>query len=170
LVHLVDHPDVLPWVGTGQLLLTTGFHWPKPLEEQKKLVKALSKKGLVGVVLAVPNFLSQFEASVRQEADEYGLVLLEVPWNVPFSQITEDVHRALLNEQSHLISRSEEIHRSMTRAAADAGSVQDLASTLASLIERGVRISDDHGAVLGHRCLGKSIVELWNVELWNVEP
>jgi PucR family transcriptional regulator, purine catabolism regulatory protein len=31
-VHMVDHPDLLPWVQAGQLLLTTGYTWPREEE------------------------------------------------------------------------------------------------------------------------------------------
>jgi purine catabolism regulator len=149
-VHIVDMPDVLPWVRPGQLLLTTGYSWSREPEQQRALIRALAEKDLAGVGLAVPRFFEHFSETFRAEANSLDLPLLEIPWEIPFAQITEELHTLILSEQTRLIEQSERIHRSLTRAALEASSLQDIAETLGDLIHRAVTIEDPDGNVLGY--------------------
>ncbi len=148
-VHIVDMPDILPWVRPGQLLLTTGYAWPRDEAEQRALVRALAERELAAIGLAVPRFFDRFPAPFCDEADRLDLPLLEVPWEIPFAQITEELYVAILAEQSRVIEQSELIHRRLTRAALETSSLQDLATTLGSLINRSVTFEDPDGNVLG---------------------
>lgn len=148
-VHMVDHPDIIDWVKPGQLLLSTGYNWPRDAERAQTLVRALREKGLAGVVLAVPKFLEHFPEASVQAAEEAGLPLLELPWEVPFSAITEDIHSRIIRHQSEIIERSEEIHRALSNAAVMANSLSDLAKALGDLLSRDVNFVDADGLLLG---------------------
>ncbi|GAA4343577.1 PucR family transcriptional regulator [Pigmentiphaga soli] len=153
-VHIVDLPDIVDWVDAGQLLLTTGYHWPAAPARQSRLVEQLHAKGLAGVVLAVPNALPHFPAASRKAADRVGLPLLELPWEVPFSQITEQIHVRIIRDQGALIERSESIHRALTNAAASIESLQKLAAILADLLGRDVCFISHDGLLLGAADMG----------------
>ena len=56
---VVDIPDPLPWVGQGQLLLTTGISWPREDEQQRQLIRELARRNLAGVLLAVPRLAAR---------------------------------------------------------------------------------------------------------------
>ncbi|WP_208625304.1 PucR family transcriptional regulator [Salinicola salarius] len=148
-VHMVDHPDIIAWVREGQLLLTTGYHWPDEPEAERALIEALVDKGLAGVALAVPRFLTAFPKTSRRVAASLDFPLLEIPWDVPFSQITEEVHAWLIARQGQLIARAERIHRDLTRSALTARSLGDIATALSLLLERDVFFTGLDGEWLG---------------------
>jgi purine catabolism regulator len=152
-VHIVDLPDILPWVRPDQFLLTTGYAWPREEDAQRSLIRALAERNLAGVGMAVPQFFEHFSEVAHEEADRVALPLLEIPWDVPFAQITEVVHRAILSEQYRMIEQSEAIHRALTRAALEVGNLQDLATTLGKLIRRAVTLEDMDGRVLADYAL-----------------
>ena len=137
-VHMVDHPDLLPWVRPHQLLLTTSYAWPRDAAAQCALVTALAAAGLATIGLAVPHFFDHFPPPVCDAAEAAGLPLLELPWETLFAQITEELHRAILAEQASTIERSEVIHRTLTQAAVEGRSLQDVAATLSGLLQRAV--------------------------------
>ncbi|MHB8325746.1 MAG: PucR family transcriptional regulator [Candidatus Dormibacteria bacterium] len=149
-VDVVDIPNPLPWVGAGQLLLTTGISWPQDPSQQRRLVRELASLGLAGVALAVPQYLSHFPEPAREEADAVGLPLVEVPWEVPFTSITQAVNSAIMAEQFRVIEQSSLIHKELTKAALTAGSLQDLVDTLGRLIERDITLEDPEGRLLAH--------------------
>jgi purine catabolism regulator len=147
-VHIVDLPDLLPWVRPGQFLLTTGYAWLRDEDAQRALVRALTERNLAGIGLAVPQFFDHFSDAACDEANQVALPLLEIPWDIPFAHITEAAHRAILAEQYRVIEQSEAIHRALTRAALEAESLQDLAATLGRLIDRAITFEDPNGRVL----------------------
>jgi purine catabolism regulator len=151
--HVVDMPGPAPWVGEGQLLLTTGYAWPADPEQERLQLEALAERGLAGIGLAVPGYVDHFSASARAHATRLGLPLLEIPWNVPFARITEELHRAILTAQQTVIARSEEIHRALTRAASEGTTLGELAGRLGELIGRSITIEDPHGKLLGYHAI-----------------
>ncbi|MBV8282931.1 MAG: PucR family transcriptional regulator ligand-binding domain-containing protein, partial [Candidatus Eremiobacteraeota bacterium] len=152
--HVIDMPDPVPWVRPGQLLLTTGFAWPKSAADQRAQIAALAKAGLAAMALAVPRYLEHFPHVAKDEADRHGLPLLEIPFEVPFAQITEELHRAIIAEQYRVIERSEEIHRELTLAATRGSNLRELARTLGELIWRSVTFEDPDGKLLAYYASG----------------
>lgn len=137
-VHIIDHPEIIPWVKPGQLLLSNGYSWPRDEEKQKQLVEALAERGLVGVVLSVPHFISHFPPASIEAAQRCNFPLLELPWEINFAQVTEEIHAHIIARQSRIIERSERIHRALTHVALTAKSLGDLAEALSGLLERAV--------------------------------
>lgn len=148
-VQVVDHPDVESWVKEGHLLLSTGYNWPKSDKEAASIVERLAAKGVCGVVLAVPHFLDHFPPASLQAAERVGLPLIEIPWEVPFSEITQAVHRELVDQQSRALVRSEQIHRELTEAAVSSNSLNDVAEVLGRVLGRRAYIFSVDGSVLG---------------------
>jgi PucR family transcriptional regulator, purine catabolism regulatory protein len=137
-VHVIDNPDTVTWARRGQFLLSTGYAWPRDDDALRALFDELAATGVTAVGLAVPQFFDHFPPALLAAGDDTPMVLVEVPWEVPFAQITEEVHTILLGEQGRMIERSEAIHRALTRAAATASSLQAVARTLA--VETGHRV------------------------------
>ncbi len=152
--HVVDLPDLAPWVRPGQLLLTTGLSWPKLDSGQRAQIKQLVEKEIAALVLAVPRYLERFPDAARHEADALGLPLIEIPFDIQFAQITEELQRAIIAEQYQILERSEQIHRALTRAAASGKDLNDLADALGSLLGRSVTFEDAAGKLLAFHDAG----------------
>ncbi|MGH7707965.1 MAG: PucR family transcriptional regulator ligand-binding domain-containing protein, partial [Vulcanimicrobiaceae bacterium] len=149
-VHVVDIPEPAPWVRAGQLLLTTGYAWTADSRSMHRQIPKLAELGLTALGLAVPRYVPRFSATARREGDRVGLALLEIPWEIPFTQITEEVHRTILGEQAIAIERAEEIHRELTRVATEAAGLHDVAVTLGRLLNRSVAFEHANGTLLAH--------------------
>ncbi len=152
--HVVDVPDPAAWVRPGHLILTTGYSWPKSPEAQRQQIRELALAGVAGVVLAVPRFVERFSDEVRAQAEQSGVPLIEIPFDVPFAQIMEELHRAIMAAPYKTIERSEQIHRELTRAATQNASLDDLAASLAGLIGRSVTFESPQGKLLAHSSAG----------------
>jgi PucR family transcriptional regulator, purine catabolism regulatory protein len=155
--HVVDLPDPVPWLKPGFLLLTTGYSWPSGESAQRRQIADLAAAGVSGVVLAVPKFLEHFSAAACAQADAAALPLIEIPFEVPFSQITEELHRAVMAEPYAIIERAEQIHRALSRAAARDATLDDLARELSRLIDRSVTFEDPNGKLLASASAGDTV-------------
>ncbi|MFD0698226.1 PucR family transcriptional regulator [Paenibacillus sp. GCM10027628] len=146
--HVVDLPDPLPWVNPGDLMLTTGYAWPRDDDQQRDLIRVFAEIGLAGLGFAVPNFFESIPAATREAAEKHHFPLLEIPWEIPFSSITKEVHGAIIANQYELLEQSEAIHRELMRSAVEAESLQDIAVLLGRLIGRSLTIEHPDGALL----------------------
>ncbi|MBB4864912.1 purine catabolism regulator [Pseudomonas nitritireducens] len=148
-VHIVDHPEITNWLKPGELLLTTGYNWPEDDQTCREMVRSLSRIGLAGVVLAVPYFREHFTQAAIDEADRCDLPLLELPWEIPFSEITHDVLARIINVQAEIIRRSDLIHRTLTAAAIDASNLEGVAIALNQALEKPATLVSADGTLLG---------------------
>jgi PucR family transcriptional regulator, purine catabolism regulatory protein len=146
--HVVDMPDPAPWVPAGYFLLTTGYSRPKEARAQGELLEALAAGGVAGVGLAVPRYVTAFSQTERDAADRAFLPLVEIPFEIPFARITEELHRAIMAEPYRIIERSEQIHQALMRAASRESTLHDLARILGPLIGRSVTFEDPNGKLL----------------------
>ncbi len=146
--HVVDMPDPAPWVPSGYFLLTTGYSRPAGASEQEALIEALASRGVAGVGLAVPRYVVAFSDTERAAADRAALPLIEIPFEVPFARVTEELHRAIVAEPYRIIERSDQIHHALMRAASREATLDDLARTLSPLIGRSVTFEDPGGKLL----------------------
>ncbi|WPN95927.1 PucR family transcriptional regulator [Pseudomonas sp. MUP55] len=147
-VHIIDHPDITQWLKVGDVLLTTGYNWPRDDEESRVLVRTLNDLGLAGVVLAVPHFREHFSEATIAQAEQCNFPLLELPWEVPFSEITQEILAKIINLQTEIIQRSDLIHRKLTRAAIEADNLDSLGSALASALEMSALVVSASGDIL----------------------
>lgn len=99
--------------------------------------------------MAVPQFRDHFPPEALEEAQQVGLPLLELPWDVPFSQVTHEILAKIINFQACVIERSEQLHRALTNAAVSANSLSDIAHTLHALLGGIATFTDTLGRVLG---------------------
>lgn len=147
-VHVVDLPQPGPWIGRDQILLSTGYAWPDTNSELIDLIRELDSRGVAAICLAVPYFHDHFPVAAKSEADRVGLPLIEVPWELPFAEISEHVNRAIVNEQQQHREHADALHRSLTRSSVAAESLDDIIQEFARLIGHPVVLEDVDGIVL----------------------
>ena len=147
-VHIVDFPNPAPWVRAGQILLTTGYAWPHDDHLQRAMVHQLADCRLTALGLAVPGFFEHMPQAVLDVAAERGMTLFEIPWIDSFARIVEEIHGAIIAEQYRVIQRSEEIHRSLTHAAVEATTLEDLVRVVARQLGHAVSYDDITGRVV----------------------
>jgi purine catabolism regulator len=148
--HVVDMPDPVPWVRPGFMLLLSGYSWPAKEVEQRRQIADLAAAGVSAIGMAVPKYVEHFSDAARDEANGQNLPLIEIPWEMPFARIMEELHRAVMAQPYKVIERSEQIHRALTRAASRDASLDDLAHSLCTLIGRSVTFEDPAGKLLAH--------------------
>ena len=142
----MDVPEPAPWVRPGQLVLTTGYAWPREAPALRRFAEELAA-GSAAVAPAVPQFLDLFLSAhhawqLPQEPfagapmlawasmgwhetfpepalsvlARAGVAALELPWEIPFAQVSEEVLRRLLAQQLEVEKRARSLHRALMAA------------------------------------------------------
>ena len=146
--HVVDVPDVAHWVRGGELVLTTAVSLRDDPDGWRGLVPALHERGLAGLALAIGPYLERIPAEMAAQADEVGFPLIELPWDVPFEDVTMAISEQIISAQSVLLRRSAEIHDRLTARVLQGGGFAELAADLAGLLGRSVLMLDAAANVL----------------------
>lgn len=140
--QIVDIPGVADWLDRGDLLLTTAFVLREPATEQRALVRALHERGVVGAFVSVGRYMSRVPAVMREVAERVHFPLIELPWQVPLMEVSQQISRRIVGEHRELLSQSLEIHQTLTHAVAEGLGLGAVAEILARLVGASVTIED----------------------------
>jgi purine catabolism regulator len=152
--HIVDLPDVSPWVREGDLLLTTAFALKDNPEAQAALIPILAGKGLCGMIVALGTYFYDIPKEMITLANKLDFPIVTLPWEIPFVEVTQAIHEYILHQQFDHIGKSLHIHEVLSRLVLEGKSLDDIVESLANLLNRSVTIEDPSLRVLAHASPG----------------
>ena len=148
--HIIDHPDVIPWVQEGHLLMTTAFSLKLHPEERAGFVRSLDDKLLAGLMVNIGRYILEIPAEMIMEAKSLGFPLITIPWEVNFAEVTHAIHEYILQEQYTLAEQANRIHKTLTQIVLNGGDLTELTCHLAEILHCSVTIEDDALRLLAH--------------------
>ena len=143
--HILDHPDVAPWVRGGEILLTSGYGIYSDPRAQIKYLRDAAEKKVAAVFIAVETYLPETTPQMREIADQYGVPLVELPHEIAFVEVTEAIIR-------RLDVKAAGAERDYLLDALLAGNLPENEETLASLQKLGIESGQPHALILAQNC------------------
>lgn len=147
-VNIMDAPDIWNWVKPGDLILTTAYTVKDDQALQERLIRELAVRGCAGLAVKTKRFLPEIPAVMREPADELGFPLLELPLDMSLAEIMNPIISSIAARQSYLLQRSNEIHKTLTKAAIKGGGLSPIIACLGSLTQYPVGCYDPSGTSL----------------------
>jgi PucR family transcriptional regulator, purine catabolism regulatory protein len=147
-LNVMTVPDILPWVKENEFLLATGYPLPPTAAELAALVSALDARGLAAMGVKLGSYLEALPREMLQRADQLAFPIIDIPQHVGFDDILSQALTDIVNRQSAVLERAEEIHRVFMRIVLEGGGLPEITEKLSQLIEGAVVVLDDDGRVL----------------------
>ena len=141
-VHVVEQPELTPWVRGGELILSTGLSWEFSDIEARAFVQSAARLGVSALLLATGRFRSAFSPAMLEMARELHFPLIELPFDIPFVAVSDAITLELLMIRDAVVERADLIHRRLSQAAVFASSVKDLSDALSLEMQTSVVFSD----------------------------
>jgi PucR family transcriptional regulator, purine catabolism regulatory protein len=155
-LNVMTVPDILPWVKENEFLLATGYPLPRPTAQLAQLVSALDARGLAALGVKLGNYIETLPRAMLQRADQLNFPIIDIPRHVGFDDILSQALTDIINRQSVVLERAEEIHRVFIRIVLDGGGLPEITEKLSQLIEGAVLVLADDGRVLASARLAEA--------------
>lgn len=146
-LNVMEVPDILPWVKPHELLLTTGYPLRNTPQSLASLVGDLNDRGLAALAIKIGRYLDELPAELLTEADRLDFPIIQLPDDVGFDDILDQVLTDILNRQASLLARSDEVHRALLQIVLGGGGICELATEVAAQLGATVFVTDATGAV-----------------------
>ncbi len=160
-VHTMDMPDMVNWVRPGEFLLTNAFGISMKPELQRSLVPHLHGAGVACLAISVGKYLPEIPDFMCQQADELGFPLVSLPWELPFYDFTRAIMERVINDKYAVLQESLNVHNRLMEIVLKGTGLDDLASTLAELVECSVSIEDANFHLLSYANWGEVDEARW---------
>jgi PucR family transcriptional regulator, purine catabolism regulatory protein len=134
----------------GELLLTTGMGIGSTAADQRRFVQALAERGVTALAVELGAALPEVPRALVAEAESHGLPLIAIRREVRFVEITEVIHREIVNRQVVLMRRGDEIQQRFTDMMLDGAGIPELLGALAETIANPVFLEKSDRGVVYH--------------------
>jgi len=146
-VHISEHEDPTPWISGGELLLTTGYNLGTPAR-QRRYVGLLAGEGIAGLGFGTGFDHKRMPKAILEAAEEHGLPLFEVPYEMPFIAITERASARLINEQFGILERGVQVHERLERLVIEGHGLDEILAATGAAIGGSALVLDSGGREL----------------------
>ncbi|MEU4830864.1 PucR family transcriptional regulator ligand-binding domain-containing protein [Streptosporangium sp. NPDC023615] len=147
-LNVMEVPDVLAWVKPHELLLTTGYPLRNTPQSLGRLVADLDERGLAALAVKLGRYLDELPEEMVEQADRLGFPLIQLPDDVGFDDILNQVLTDILNRQAAALARAEEAHRALVQVVLAGGGLREVTAEVAGLLDVAVAVLDGAGHVL----------------------
>lgn len=148
--NIMDAPDISNWAKPGDLILTTGYAFKDDPVLQEQLIRDLAAVGIAGLAIKTKRFLPEVPLIIKNLADQLNLPVIELPLTLSLSEILNPIISSIAARQSYLLSRSNEIHKTLTNVAIKSGGLNAIIACLGKLTQCPVGCYDINGSILSH--------------------
>lgn len=143
-INVMLDTSIIGWIGQdNQMILTTGQMFEKmPVAEQVELFGALSEKRVSAVFIKVNPYIERLAPEVIETCEALNLPIVNLDFEVTFTEIFSTVYNAMFERQSAVLSRVENLHKDTMNVVVSGGSIDDILKSIQKTITSPVFIRD----------------------------
>jgi purine catabolism regulator len=149
-VHAGEVPNMATLLKGGELLLSTGMGIGRTPILQRRFVTELAEIGIAALAIELGTSLTEMPEPLVKAAEEEGLCLIAFHREVRFIEITEGVHRELVDRGGNLLRRGDEMHRRFTALMLGGAGVPEVLDELADFVDNPIVLERAGGGVAYH--------------------
>ncbi len=150
--HILDIPQVVPWIRKDRILITVGYAISKEPEMQEALIENLNAKGIVGMIIAVGLYLDEVPPNMIEAADRLGFPLIVLSADHHLETITRELAEKLL-VNNDLFTGYADWYQKIMEAVGENDALCSLTGLATEIAESPVVLLDNYGRLLS---IGKS--------------
>lgn len=164
-VHAGEVPDMARLLKGGELLLTTGIGIGRTARDQRRFVRELAQREATALAIEMGRAFSRVPTPMVDEARRHQFPLVALHREVRFVEITEAVHREIVDHQVEVMRRGEEIHNRFFGLMLEGAGTPEVLTALAETVRNPVVLEKVDGEVLYHVSHGvddSSLLAAWD--------
>lgn len=141
-INVMEVPDIVDWVNSGEFLLTTAFSIKDELNVLKKLIPEFNRKGLAGIGIKMKRYVEEIPAEIIDLANSLAFPIIEIPFEVSYTDVMMPVLTEIINNQANTLQKVKDIHSRLINAMLEGGSFKRIAEVISEAIGNTVAIRD----------------------------
>ncbi len=147
-VHVAAGTGVASVLTGGELLLTTGAGWPNDLPSLLAELNDLLQANVAAIFLELGTRFTTVPDQVVALCEQRRVPLVVLHNETPFVRVTEQVHRAILAEQTAALAARDEVQAMLTQLGLQEAPVDYVIEQLAAELESPVILENMQGEVI----------------------
>lgn len=148
LVNVIEVPDIMDWLIDGEFLLTTGYSFREYPDQMNNLIPRMQQSESAALGIKTKRYLDEIPKGIIESANKYNIPLLEVPYDLSFSEIIAPILGVVFNKQNKILQKLEQAHKKLMDLALNGSPLEELCKETGKLIGNPVAIVDREGNLI----------------------
>lgn len=149
-VHAAEVPNIARLLRGNELLLTTGIGLGKRTIDQRRFIRGLAEREIAGLVIELGQAFDDLPGPFVEEAESWEMPLIALRREVPFVEVTEAIHREILERQNRYLERGTEVHDEFTQIILGGGDIAEVMRALSQTLRNPVLLENEQRELLCH--------------------
>lgn len=159
-VSVIEMP-VENFVRQNELVLTTAIGCANDAEALKAFVQDIIDSDAAALMVAMGRHVYDIPTEVIEMAEKQGFILIELPWEVRFSDIVEEVMREINNLQHQEREKSGKVQHELLQLILQDTDLVHILKYIQRQIDCQLIIADRSGMILEKGGHSKAVIEKW---------
>ncbi|WP_223590478.1 PucR family transcriptional regulator [Neobacillus bataviensis] len=134
-VHVVEATSIRNLLNGHELILSTGVAWKDNVDLFISMVKQFYKNNAAGLCIEIGTYVSEIPAEVIEFANENQFPIIIFEEEVPFVEITQDIHSVIINQQYQKIADLEDYSQSLNKRLLTIETYEDILQFIFSALD-----------------------------------
>jgi PucR family transcriptional regulator, purine catabolism regulatory protein len=134
-VHVVEVTNIRNLLNGDELILSTGVTWKDDNELFISIIEQLIEHQAAGLCLEIGTYMSEIPEEVIAIANQHQFPIIVFHKEVPFVEITQDIHSLIINRQYQKITELENYSQSLNKQLLTIESYEDILQFIFSALE-----------------------------------
>lgn len=134
-VHVVEVTSIRNLLNGNELILSTGVAWRENTELFVSMVKEFLENQAAGLCIEMGTYMTEIPVEVIEIANDHHFPIIVFSEEVPFVQITQDIHSIIINQQYQKISDLENYSQSLNKRLLTIESYEDILHCMYSTLD-----------------------------------
>lgn len=114
-VHVVEVTNIRNLLNGNELILSTGVAWKEKKEYFISVLEQLIDSSAAGLCIEIGTYTSSIPPEIIDVANEHKFPIILFHREVPFVEITQDIHSLLINHQYQMIADLEKYSQTLSK-------------------------------------------------------
>ena len=139
LINIMADPEILQWIDRDEMLAMTAYSLPDMTKSERlTFFKTAFEKGVAVIAIKIKPYMEALDGEILEYLNKVHFPVIEVPAEVPVSQIISEVTDSLFKKQTKIIERLENIHQGFMDIILSGGGPTEIVTILADYINNPV--------------------------------
>ncbi|MFZ7944536.1 PucR family transcriptional regulator ligand-binding domain-containing protein [Neobacillus sp. 19] len=134
-VHVVEATSIRNLLNGHELILSTGVAWKDNSTLFVSMVREFIEQNAAGLCMEIGTYLTKVPDEVIEIANEHQFPIIIFQKEVPFVEITQDLHSVIINQQYQKISDLENYSQSLNKQLLTIETYEDILQFIFSALD-----------------------------------
>ncbi|MHC6180068.1 PucR family transcriptional regulator [Clostridium sp. JNZ X4-2] len=142
-VDVMEVPDIIEWVGEGELLITTVYSIKDNINILMELIPELNEKGVAALGIKIGRYIKELPHNIIDLADRINFPIIEIPIDVSHREVISIVLDAVIEDQMNKLLTIEKFNREVMDIMMKGGNLKEIGEKLYENMENSLVIYEN---------------------------